>query len=215
MHFGLTLGSENLHALPSGALYWPAQKLLVVSDLHLGKSHRLARRAGQLLPPYESRATLQKLDADIAALRPATVVCLGDSFDDLESADSLDSADSLLLAQAMAGREWIWVEGNHDPGPLDLGGTHRAELKISGLSLRHIANPSERYEISGHFHPKARLAGQAKPCFLVDDQRLIMPAYGAYTGGLWTESPALTSLMQPRALAILTGTKARAIPMPR
>lgn len=215
MHFALTLGPETLHALPSGALHWPARRLLAVSDLHLGKSARLARRAGALLPPYETRATLERLDADIAATAPATVICLGDSFDDLAAADSLDEADALWLTRLMAGREWIWVEGNHDPGPLSLGGSHRAEASFGALTFRHIADPAEMFEISGHYHPKARLAGQGKPSFLADAQRLILPAYGAYTGGLWCENPALSGLMQPGALAILTGTRARAIPMPR
>lgn len=215
MHFALTLGPETLHAMPSGALHWPARRLLAVSDLHLGKSARLARRAGALLPPYETRATLERLDADIAATAPATVICLGDSFDDLAAADSLDEADALWLTRLMAGREWIWVEGNHDPGPLSLGGSHRAEVGFGALTFRHIADPAERFEISGHYHPKARLAGQRKPCFLADAQRLILPAYGAYTGGLWCDAPALAGLMQPGALAILTGARARAIPMPR
>lgn len=215
MHFALTLGSETLHALPSGALHWPARRLLAVSDLHLGKSARLARRAGTLLPPYETRATLERLDADIAATAPAVVVCLGDSFDDLAAADSLDEGDALWLTRLMAGREWIWVEGNHDPGPLSLGGSHRAEVGFGALTFRHIADPGGNLEISGHYHPKARLAGQARPCFLADSQRLILPAYGAYTGGLWCDDPALAGLMQPGALAILTGARARAIPMPR
>ncbi len=215
MHFALTLGPETLHALPSGALHWPAQGLLVVSDLHLGKSARLARRAGLLLPPYETRATLARLDADIAATAPATVICLGDSFDDLAAAESLDDGDALWLTRLMAGRHWIWVEGNHDPGPLTLGGSHRADVTMAMLTFRHIANPLERLEVSGHYHPKAKLAGQSCPCFLWDRDRLILPAYGAYTGGLWCDTPALTGLMQPGALAILTGTRARPIPMPR
>ncbi len=215
MHFALTLGPETLHALPSGALHWPARRLLAVSDLHLGKSARLARRAGALLPPYETRATLERLDADIAATAPATVICLGDSFDDLAAADSLDPADSLWLARLMAGREWIWIEGNHDPGPLALGGSHRAEVMLGALTFRHIAAPDTNLEISGHYHPKARIAGQARPCFLADPARIILPAYGAYTGGLWCHDPALSGLMQPGALAILTGARALPIPMPR
>lgn len=215
MHFTLTLGPETLHALPSGALHWPARRLLAVSDLHFGKSARLARRAGALLPPYETRATLEKLDADIATTAPATVICLGDSFDDLAAADSLDEADALWLTRLMAGREWIWIEGNHDPGPLTLGGSHRAAVAFGALTFRHIADPGGSLEISGHYHPKARLAGQARPCFLADERRLILPAYGAYTGGLWCHDAALSGLMQPGALAILTGARARPIPMPR
>lgn len=211
MHFALTLGAETLHALPSGALYWPDRRLLAVSDLHLGKSTRLARRAGTLLPPYETRATLDKLDADIAATTPSTVLCLGDSFDDLAAGEELEDHDALWLARLMAGREWIWVMGNHDPGPLSLGGSHRAQALIGGLTFRHIADPAQILEISGHFHPKARLAGQARPCFLADEHRIILPAYGTYTGGLWASDPAF-GFLRPRAVAVLTGRRVLAIP---
>jgi uncharacterized protein len=214
MHHNLTLAGETLHALPTGALYWPTQNLLAVSDLHLGKSARLARRAGTLLPPYETRATLDKLAAEIDLRRPATILCLGDSFDDLTASDEMDLNDARTLARLMAGRHWIWVEGNHDPGPLSLGGTHRAEAAIGPLTFRHVGQPGKRDEISGHYHPKARLAGQARACFLVDNERIIMPAFGTYTGGLWCDHPALSGLMRPDALAILTGAKALAIPMP-
>ena len=115
----------------------------------------------------------------------------------------------------MAGRDWTWITGNHDPGPIDLGGTHRAELHLTPFTFRHIAEPEEKAEISGHYHPKARLAGQSKPCFLADASRLILPAYGVYTGGLRAHDPALTTLMAKDALAILTGHKSLVIPMPR
>ncbi|HEX9856858.1 MAG TPA: ligase-associated DNA damage response endonuclease PdeM [Paracoccaceae bacterium] len=213
--FPFTLSSQCLEALPSGALHWPAQHLLCVSDLHLGKSARLARRGGALLPPYETRATLSRLDADLEATGAQTVICLGDSFDDLAAAEMLDDTDQLWLLRLMAGRNWIWVEGNHDPGPIGLGGSHRAEVQVETLTFRHVADPAARGEISGHYHPKARLAGQARPCFLLDEARLILPAYGAYTGGLWAEAPILTGLMRPEALAILTGRNPLRIPMPR
>ena len=212
MHHAFTFAGETLHALPSGALHWPARALLCVSDLHFGKSERLARRGGALLPPYETRATLEKLEADIDRTNPACVICLGDSFDDLAAADGLEEAARLRLARLMAGRDWTWIEGNHDAGPVDIGGTHRATVTHGPLTFRHIADPSESAEISGHYHPKASIKGTSRPCFLLDSQRLILPAYGTYTGGLRSDDTALQGLMQKGALAILTGKKA--IPLP-
>ncbi|WP_373635126.1 ligase-associated DNA damage response endonuclease PdeM [Yoonia sp. SS1-5] len=199
-------------ALPSGGLYLPAYRVLCVSDLHLGKSDRIARRSGIMLPPYEVHQTLQKLEADIAATTPDTVICLGDSFDDMQAADSMDEQTSLWLAGMQAGRDWIWIEGNHDPGPLAIGGTHRAEYHIGGLAFRHIATPAPA-EVSGHYHPKHRLAGRSRPAFLLDATRLILPAYGAYTGGLDCNNPALRCLFGDRLIAVLTGNKAIATPV--
>jgi DNA ligase-associated metallophosphoesterase len=213
-----TLAGERLTALPSGALWWAAAGLLAVSDLHLGKSDRIARRFGTLVPPYETRETLARLDADITRMVPGTVLCLGDSFDDLAAADSLAEDDRLWLARLQAGRRWLWIEGNHDPGPVDLGGEHLAEFHDGGLTFRHIAALGATGEISGHYHPKARIAargsGGARPCFLYDSTRAILPAYGAYTGGLsWTD-PALRNLFGPRACAVLTGRACHPVPVP-
>ncbi|WP_103258855.1 ligase-associated DNA damage response endonuclease PdeM [Tabrizicola aquatica] len=215
MHHALFFHGETLHLMPSGALYWPARKTLTVSDLHLGKSERLARRGGALLPPYETQATLEKLDRDLDHTRAETVICLGDSFDDLAAPNGIGESSRLWLTRLMAGKSWTWITGNHDPGPIDLGGTHRAELRLLPFTFRHIAETAETAEISGHYHPKARLAGQSRPCFLADARRLILPAYGAYTGGLRCEDPVLTGLMAKDALAILTGPRVLAIPMPR
>jgi DNA ligase-associated metallophosphoesterase len=215
MHHALFFQGETLHLLPSGGLHWPARKTLAVSDLHLGKSERLARRGGTLLPPYETRATLEKLDRDLETTGAETVICLGDSFDDLAAFDGIDDASRLWLARLMAGKDWIWITGNHDPGPVEIGGSHRAELKRLPFTFRHIADAQEKAEISGHYHPKASLAGQSRPCFLADATRLILPAYGAYTGGLRAHDAALTALMAKDALAILTGPRVLAIPMPR
>jgi uncharacterized protein len=215
MHHTLFFHGESLHLRPTGALHWPARNLLVVSDLHLGKSERLARRGGSLLPPYETQATLEKLDRDLDTTRASSVICLGDSFDDTASADGIDDHSRLWLARLMAGRDWTWITGNHDPGPIEIGGTHRDEVALGPFTFRHIADPQETAEVSGHYHPKARLAGQSRPCFLADAKRLILPAYGVYTGGLRSHEPVLTTLMAKDALAILTGPRALAIPMPR
>lgn len=205
----------DLRALPSGALFWPDERLLCVSDLHLGKSDRLARRGGTLLPPYETRETLTRLDADLAATGALQVICLGDSFDDDAAVKALAEEETLWLLRMMAGRGWTWIAGNHDPAPLTLGGEHRSDVRMGPLTFRHIAEPHAAGEISGHYHPKASLAGKSRPCFLVDAARIILPAYGAYTGGLRSHDAALTALMAPSALAILTGTRCLVRPMPR
>lgn len=210
---------HTLHALPSGALYWPAERLLAVSDLHIGKSERAARRGGPMLPPYEGIDTLLRLARDIEATSPATVICLGDSFDDAAAAQAIDAVTEAHLTPLMAGRSWVWIEGNHDPGPLGLGGTHRATFRLSTLVFRHIAEADAAGEISGHFHPKARLRTRARaitrPCFLLDERRMILPAYGTYTGGLACDAPELDGLMARDATAILLGTPPIAVPMPR
>ena len=188
---------------------------MCVSDLHLGKSDRIARKGGALLPPYETRETLTRLNQVIVELCPEQVICLGDSFDDLAAFDALDDTDHDHLASMMAGRRWIWIEGNHDPGPVTIGGSHLAEVKIDGITFRHIANPDASGEVSGHFHPKARIRSASRPCFLVDSDRIILPAFGAYTGGLRSDSKALCDLMNFDAIAILTGQRAMPAPMPR
>lgn len=209
----LTLSGAALIALPSGGLFWPDEGLLCVSDLHLGRSERMARRAGALLPPYDSAATLTRLDADIEAVRPVRVVCLGDSFDDRAAAEAMDEVDRLWLLRLMAGRDWLWIEGNHDPGPIDIGGAHLESLKVGPLSFRHIAEPDSRAEVSGHFHPKARIAGLSRPCFVTDGSRLVLPAYGSYTGGLDCTAPALRDLFGKGARVILTGTRPIVAPL--
>jgi DNA ligase-associated metallophosphoesterase len=214
-----TFCGATLSALPSGALWWRSRGLLCVSDLHLGKAERVARRSGLSLPPYETRDTLGRLSHDLEATKAKTVVCLGDSFDDLTAADALPEEEKLWIARLQAGREWIWIEGNHDPGPVEFGGTHLAELIRDTLTFRHIATPDAKGEISGHYHPKARLITRGRtitrPAFLVDETRLILPAYGTFTGGLHSNHAQLDALMGARALAILTGPVPTCIPMPR
>ena len=218
-HHALTLAGETLHALPSGALFWPAQGLLCVSDLHFGKSERRVRHGGMVLPPYEAQETLTRLQADLDKTSAATVICLGDSFDDMAASDGLPEEARLWIARLQAGRRWIWVEGNHDPGPVDLGGTHLAEVSLPPLSFRHIAMPGETGEISGHYHPKAVLHSRAgrlsRPAFLIDDRRVILPAYGTYTGGLRSSDVALAGLLGANAIAVLIGKRTLAVPMPR
>ena len=201
-------GAE-LVALGSGALFWPAQDLLIVADLHLGKSERMARRGGALLPPYETRETLRRLDTAIAATGAGRVLSLGDSFDDDAAQTALGDDDAWRLAAlAGGGREWLGVSGNHDPAQGD------TEITINGIALRHeaLATASGPPDISGHFHPKARLGRVSRPAFLIGDRHLILPAFGAYTGGLYADAPVLRALV-PRGIAVLTGPRPIAMPL--
>ena len=217
--YAFFLAGTSLVALGSGALWWPDKRLLCVSDLHLGKSERIARHGGAVLPPYETRDTLNRLAADLALSDAAIVVCLGDSFDDLGAARALPESERLWIARLQAGRRWVWIEGNHDPGPADISGTHLAELPLAPLSFRHIARAGASGEVSGHYHPKAQVKTPARtisrPAFLVDRDRVILPSYGTYTGGLRSHDEVLTQLMRPEAVAVLTGQKPHAVPMPR
>ncbi|WOI55702.1 ligase-associated DNA damage response endonuclease PdeM [Palleronia sp. LCG004] len=215
---GIELCGTALRALGSGALYWPERSVLVVSDLHMGKSERIARRGGTMIPPYETRDTLARLERDIALCAPETVICLGDSLDDNVARAGLLDEECAAIAQMQERRDWIWIAGNHDPAPGDLGGRTMTELSVGPLVFRHIATP-KLGEVSGHYHPKARLALRGKavsrPCFLHDGRHLVMPAYGTYTGGLDWCSPPLDRLIRPGATAILTGRHPCALPVPR
>ncbi|MEL7014389.1 MAG: ligase-associated DNA damage response endonuclease PdeM [Pseudomonadota bacterium] len=217
--YDFTLAGAQLTALGSGALYWRDKNLLCVSDMHLGKTERRARMGEANLPPYETHDTLSRLQADLDRTGAGTVVCLGDSFDDRQAAESLLEAEKLWIARLQAGRRWIWIEGNHDPGPLELGGTHLHELPLPPLIFRHISRPGQSGELSGHYHPKVTLPVRGRsitrPAFLVDVDRVILPAYGTYTGGLRSHDSVLNEVMRPEALAILTGNIPRAAPMPR
>lgn len=214
----LTLNGIDLFARPSGALWWPEVRLLCVSDLHLAKSGRIARRGGALLPPYETVETLDRLAREIRALDPVRIVCLGDSFDDDTGADTLSDEEAGTLLALIAGRDWIWIAGNHDPAPLVLPGSHRTDLRQDRLVFRHAAQAGPvDGEISGHFHPKISLdlGGRRlrRACFLSDATRIILPAFGAYTGGLDCEHPALTGLFGTDAIAVLTGSPSVRVPM--
>lgn len=212
------LGGVRLSMLSSGALWWDEARLLCVSDLHLGKCLRSARGGGALLPPYETVETLSRLDNDLAATRPATVVCLGDSFDDDSFAGDIGEETALWLTRMQAGRRWIWIEGNHDSRRTAPGGTHLAEVREGPLVFRHIAVAGTVGEVSGHYHPKAAVTGRAgrisRPCLIHDGLRAILPAFGAYSGGLrWTD-PVLRSILGPGARAILTGPVPLELPLP-
>ncbi len=206
------LGGARVVARGSGALWVPGARLLAVADLHLGKAARLARRGGALLPPYEAADTLARLGAEVAALDPALVVCLGDSFDEPAAAAELDPAQGAALARMARGRGWVWIAGNHDPAPHAHPGLCAPEHRAAGLVFRHIAREgAEAGEASGHWHPKATLAPRGRRvtrrCFLTDGRRMILPAFGAFAGGLDAADPLFDRLLGPGAVALLTGPR--------
>ena len=141
------------------------------------------------------------------------------TFDDRAAADALPEAAKIWISALQAGRLWTWIEGNHDPGPVEMGGTHLAELPLPPLTFRHIARIGQSGEISGHYHPKTTLHVRGRtitrPAFLIDVDRVIMPAYGTYTGGLRSHAPELQSIKREETVAVLTGPVPRAAPMPR
>lgn len=174
--------------LAAGALYWEAESTLLVADLHLEKGTAFAA-LGMLLPPYDTRSTLQRLSKVIQALDPARVVALGDSFHRSHLADNLAEEDLACLTSLQQGREWYWIYGNHDPHlPASVKGTVCATLSIRGITLRHEPSPNGAREIAGHLHPVARISRRGavlrRRCFATDGHRLVMPAFGAYAGGL-------------------------------
>lgn len=171
----------------SGALFWEQQSLLVVSDLHLEKGSSFAS-CGVLLPPYDTVATLSRLAAVIARHDPRQVIALGDSFHDRNAHERLSEPDREALAALQVRRNWIWISGNHDPAlPSDLGGVVATEVAIGPIVFRHEPTGASG-EIAGHLHPKARVPTRGRSierrCFASDGERAVMPAFGAYTGGL-------------------------------
>ncbi len=199
----LAVNGADLIADPSGVLYWPAESLLAVADLHLEKGSALAARSGRLLPPYDTRATIDRLAGLLRRRRPRTVVCLGDSFHDADAESRLDPADGARLRRLIDGRDWIWIAGNHDPAPPDdLGGRGLEELVDGPLVFRHQAraNGTPAGEVSGHYHPKASVQLPPRritaPCFVTDGRRLVLPAFGAYAGGLNVLDPAVAALFR-------------------
>jgi hypothetical protein len=193
----VTVAGVTMIADISGALFWDEQDLLVVSDLHFEKGSSYAAR-GVLLPPYDTVATLSRLAVVIARHDPRRVIALGDSFHDREAHTRLSPSDREALAALQARRDWIWISGNHDPAiPSDFGGVVATEVAIGPIAFRH--EPTGAFgEIAGHLHPKARVPTRGRTmerrCFACDDGRLVMPSFGAYTGGLSIRDEAFTKI---------------------
>lgn len=191
-----SFAGHSLLALPQGALFWPARAALLVADLHLEKASWFAG-GGQMLPPYDTLATLNDLAALVAATGAREIWCLGDSFHDSAGCDRLPEAARTMLGELASTRRWVWITGNHDAALVDhCGGAVMVEAEVDGLVLRHEADPAERRaELSGHFHPKLRVTVRgrrvARRCFVATGSKLILPAFGALTGGLDADHPEI------------------------
>ena len=196
----------------SGALWIEAEQALVIADLHLEKGSAYAAR-GQLLPPYDTREALARLAAEVAATRPQLLVMLGDAFHDARASERLSAADTASICALADGRRLIWVTGNHDPEPpRGLPGEALDELTLAGLNLRHepVLGPAGS-EASGHLHPCARIAAGGgsvrRRCFVTDGERVILPAFGTYAGGLNIRDQAFAGLFSRPPLAIALGPR--------
>lgn len=187
------------------ALFWPHENALLVADLHLEKASFFAR-TGQMLPPYDSRETLERLALAVRQTGARRVYALGDNFHDSHGPARLEPHAAGMLAALTRALDWVWITGNHDPDlGGEAGGTRVEEIDVGGLVLRHRARPgTAEPELSGHFHPRLTVAARggrriARPCAVRSENRLILPAYGALTGGMDAGDPAILSALQPAA----------------
>jgi DNA ligase-associated metallophosphoesterase len=191
------LAGAELVADPAGILWWPAERLLAVADLHFEKASSFARY-GALLPPFDTAATLARLCEAIMRYRPRAVLALGDSFHDGDGPQRLGDTDRAMIAALQQGRDWIWVAGNHDPDPaVGIGGVFTPELSIGAVTFRHEPR-GQAGEIAGHLHPMARISARgrsvSRKCFAIDADRMVMPAFGAFTGGLNIRAAAFVNV---------------------
>lgn len=204
----LSFCGHDFSALPQGALFWPARHALLVADLHLEKASWFAK-GGQMLPPYDSLATLADLAALVRATDAAEIWCLGDSFHDAEGVSRLPAGARDALTALTAATRWTWIVGNHDPAFADAcGGRVAAESEVDGIVLRHEAEPHEtRPELSGHFHPKLRISRRgrmvSRRCFVATKNKLILPAFGSLTGGLDAGHPEIAKALGAPAEALV------------
>jgi uncharacterized protein len=207
----LSFASHDFLASSAGALHWPAEQALLVADLHLEKASWFAA-GGQLLPPYDSLATLQSLEQEVERTDVVRLYCLGDSFHDRFGCDRLPSDARTLLTRLTSRLDWIWIVGNHDAGFTDLCGGHiEEECEVAGIILRHEAAENDaRPEMSGHYHPKLRLSlkgrSVSRRCFVASTSKLILPAYGALTGGLDAGHPEIVRKVGLGASALVPVT---------
>lgn len=204
----LTIALVNraeLHLDHHGAAWWPAERMLIVADMHLEKGSAFASR-GRFLPPYDSAATLARLTRLVARHRPRSLLALGDSFHDRHAGDRMDPGLLDALAGLTAGLETIWIAGNHDPEiPAGLPGERAETLRVGPLTFRHEPQPGlQAGEIAGHLHPAAKVVSQRggvrRPAFVTDGARMVMPAFGSYAGGLNCRDTAIERLFAPESI---------------
>ncbi|MDE1938145.1 MAG: ligase-associated DNA damage response endonuclease PdeM [Alphaproteobacteria bacterium] len=204
----IEVNGERLLLDRSGAAYWPAERTLVFADLHFEKGSAMARR-GSLLPPYDTRSTIRRMEQTIARFAPTRVIALGDSFHDGEADARLDAEERAMLTALAARGEWIWVEGNHDPKPPAwIGGIVASQFARGGLVFRHLPT-AQSGEVAGHLHPAATVTRRGtsvrRRCFVSDGARLLLPAFGAYAGGLDVRDEAIASLFAGGCTAYALG----------
>ena len=204
-----TLAGLAVRFRAAGTLWLEAGRTLLVADLHLEKGSAYAAR-GQMLPPYDTAETLTRLAREVEALDPACIVLLGDSFHDGDGEARLDGADVARLVALTRGRDLVWIVGNHDAdGPRFMPGEVANELAIGRLVLRHEPQAGPRAEAAGHLHPSAKVAARGRTvrrrCFLTDGERVVLPAFGAYAGGLNVRDVAFKGLFAGRPVAVTLG----------
>jgi DNA ligase-associated metallophosphoesterase len=197
----LTICGTDLVADCDGVLFWPEERLLAVADLHFEKGSSFATR-GMLLPPYDTAATLARLGALVSRYAPRTVIALGDSFHDGGGPARLSTEDKATLAELQRGRDWIWIAGNHDPDPSsEVAGSYAQYVSVGALTFRHEPTGAAG-EVAGHLHPSARIAWRGRSlvrrCFAADPHHVVMPAFGAYTGGLSIRNHAFSLVFGAR-----------------
>jgi DNA ligase-associated metallophosphoesterase len=208
----VSVNGEFLVLDAAGALWWPDERTLVFADLHFEKGSAFAQ-SGQMLPPYDTRTTLLRMGSLIARYAPARVVALGDSFHDRNAADRLDASERETLMSFGRPAEWIWIAGNHDPAPPSwLGGHVCEEMAVGGLVFRHEPSPAPGSgEIAGHLHPCKHVTRRGRTirrrCFASDGLRLVMPAFGAYAGGLDVRDRAVRALFGSAFVSYVLGTR--------
>ena len=215
-----SFANQEFTLVQDRALFWRSENALLVADLHLEKASFFAR-FGQMLPPYDSRETLERIALAIRETGARRVFTLGDNFHDAGGVERLEPYAAGMLAALTRATDWVWITGNHDAGSdAAPGGTELAELAVNGLLLRHEAQPGEaRPELSGHYHPKLRIVARGRnitrPCAVMSERKLILPAFGALTGGMNAADPAIIAAMQPaRAVDAVLSAQGRLVQYP-